>query len=164
MPHLLIRGLPVEQVRAVSIPLISELAALCECPEGDIMLECLHTTAVFQGETVPSYPFVEVAWFDRGTETRDRFAAIVDRHVRSLGVPEAEVAFRVYRKDHYYANGQRFGEPDEEGGEAALRLELQRANEANSRLRDQLNIAARKPQAAQSDSNMSSKLRDALRE
>jgi hypothetical protein len=163
MPHLFFRGLSVEQIRTVSRELVEELAELCECPRDYLTLECLQTTAVFDGEVVPSYPFVEVAWFDRGSEIRHRFASILDRHIRSLGVAEAEIAFRVYLEDHYYINGAPAGAgPVEET--ASLRQELQSVKDANVRLREQLAKTARKPAAASPDSAMSSRLRDALRE
>jgi len=161
MPHLLIRGVSPEQARAISRPLVEELAAVCDCPEDYIMLEVLHTTAVFGGEIVPSYPFVEVSWFDRGREVRDRAAACIDRHIRSLGLPEAEVAFRNYEKASYYANGVSFAEePASEPDE----LETLRAE--NRKLKDDLQKARKTAQAqmAASGSRMSSKLYDALRE
>jgi len=161
MPHLLFRGVSPEQVRAISGPLVAELASACQCPEDYIMLEYLHTTALFGGEIVPSYPFIEVAWFDRGEAVRDRAAACIDRHVRSLGVPELEIAFRVYERKSYYSNGERLGE--EPDGESA---ELHSLREENKRLKDELQ-KARKAMIAKpsgSVSNMSSKLYDALRE
>ena len=162
MPHLLFRGVTPEQVRAISAPLVAELASVCRCPEDYILLECLHTTALFGGEIVPSYPFVEVAWFDRGTAVRDLAAACIDRHVRSLGVPELEIAFRNYERDGYYANGERLGEsataPEAQDAEALLA--------ENRRLKEELYKARKAIQSksAGSGSSMSSKLYDALRE
>jgi hypothetical protein len=158
LPHLVIRGLSVEQMRGISSKLVDELAQLCECPSDHLILECLPTTAVFKGEIVPSYPFVEVAWFERGSEVRGRFAKIVDRHVRSLGVPEVEIAFRTYREDAYYINGEPAGRPDEED----LQKQLQSLRETNGRLLQQLQKARKT--SSSSDSSMSSRLRDALRE
>ncbi|MBW5447982.1 DUF1904 family protein [Cohnella sp. CFH 77786] len=163
MPHLLIRGIPAEQIRAVSAPLVSELADICQCPEDYFLLECFPTTAVSQGEIVPSYPFIDVAWFDRGPAVRDRFAEAVDRHIRGLGLPELEIAFRVYREDHYYTNGQCLGDRGDEDDKAALQKELQKLKESNARLREQLRKTAGKPIAG-ADSAMSSRLREALRE
>lgn len=163
MPHLLIRGVEVDQVRAVSVSMVAELAALCQCPEDHFLLECMQTAAVFRGQTVASYPFVEVAWFERGAEVRDRFAEIVDRHLRSSGLPEMEIAFRVYREDQYYANGERLGPVRQEDDPAALRDELRNLQEANGRLREQLRKSATKT-ATKTESAMSSRLRDALRE
>ncbi|WP_276355551.1 DUF1904 family protein [Cohnella caldifontis] len=164
MPHLTFRGVSVEQVKAISVTLAAELAELCRCPREDILLEVSHTTAVVQGETAVSYPFVEAAWFDRGEEIRDRFAEIVDRHLRQAGIAESEIAFRIYRQDHYYINGRRAGECREEKSAAEWTKELAAEREENARLRESLRKAARKTAAPGSDSSMSSKLRDALRE
>ncbi|WNC15706.1 DUF1904 family protein [Brevibacillus brevis] len=108
MPQLIVRGIKAEQLATVSEPLLTELAALCGCGTDNFTIECLHTTGVFGGKVVESYPFIEVGWFERGQETRDRFAEIVTRHVLSLGIPEVEMAFIPYQKESYYANGKHF--------------------------------------------------------
>ncbi|MDH4619045.1 DUF1904 family protein [Brevibacillus sp. AY1] len=108
MPHLLVRGVKAEQMAAISQPLTEELAAICQCGTDNFTIECLQTTGVFDGKIVDSYPFVEVAWFERGQETRDQFAQAVTKHVLSLGVPEVEVAFFAYQKESYYINGKHF--------------------------------------------------------
>lgn len=161
MPHLLIRGVSPEQLRGISAPLVRDLADVCQCPEDYILLECLHTTAVYAGEFVSSYPFVEVNWFDRGREVRDRAAARIDHHIRSTGVEEVEIAFRCYEKESYYANGQSFGEPAEEPTEEPGELEKLRAD--NQRLKDELQ-RARKASQSGTGTSMSSRLYDALRE
>lgn len=109
MPHLLVRGIPVESVRALSRPLVEELARVCECGTDNFTIECLQTTGVFGGELVPSFPFIEVGWFERGQEVRDRFAQAIDNHLKTAGIMEAEIAFVVYQEDSYYVNGKRFG-------------------------------------------------------
>ncbi|MFC5530909.1 DUF1904 family protein [Cohnella yongneupensis] len=163
MPHLLIRGVDPDRLATVSEALVAELADICVCPPDHILLECLHTTAVFAGKRVASYPFVEVNWFDRGLAVRDSAAACIDRHVRSLGIEEAEVAFRVYMPEAYYANGQRLGEePSSDQGA------LQALQEDNARLKDELGKARKALQSAVlgggATASMSSRLRDALRE
>jgi hypothetical protein len=106
MPQLLVRGISVEDTRRISGPLIRELAEICQCGTDNFMLECLNTISLFEGEEVASFPFVEVAWFERGKEIRDRFAAAVTKHVQSLGVADMEVAFITYDEDKYYINGK----------------------------------------------------------
>ncbi|UUZ84162.1 DUF1904 domain-containing protein [Paenibacillus sp. P26] len=109
MPQLTFKGIPVQDVCALSGPLVRELAEICSCGTDNFTLDCLHTTAVWEGKEVPSYPFVEVAWFERGTETRDRMAEAITRRILGLGVQEVEVAFRTYREDSYYINGKSCG-------------------------------------------------------
>lgn len=105
MPQLTIRGISVQTIKAISGPLVEELASICECGTDNFTLDCLAVTSVFGGETVETYPFIEVAWFERGGVVRYRFAEAVTRHVRLAGVTDVEVAFKVYREDAYYVSG-----------------------------------------------------------
>lgn len=108
MPHLIIRGVTVEQVKSISIPLVQELAGICACGTDNFTLEIVHSTFVFDGSEVPGYPLIEVKWFERGQEVQDRFAKSVTRHVQSLGIPEVEVAFGTFMESAYYLNGKSF--------------------------------------------------------
>lgn len=107
MPHIVARGISVEQMSKISTSLVEQLAAACECGRDNFMLECIHVTSVFDGGQVKTFPFIEVAWFERGHVIRNRVAAILTEHVQSLGIAEVEVAFRTYREDSYYINGTR---------------------------------------------------------
>ena len=108
MPHLLIRGIKAEKMAEISVPLLEELAEICQCGTDNFKIECLHSTGVFAGKVTDSFPFVEVVWFERGQEVRDRFAQAVTRHVHSLGVPEVEISFSLFQRDSYYSNGELF--------------------------------------------------------
>jgi hypothetical protein len=160
MPHLLFRGVSPEQIRNISKPLVAELANIYECPPDHILLENLHTTALFEGEVITSFPFVEVNWFDRGQNVQDQSALCIDRHIRSLGIAEVEIAFRTYEPDSYYAGGVKLSAvAADEGAIQALQAE-------NQRLKDELQKVRKALHASQgvSSSAMSSKLYDALRE
>jgi Domain of unknown function (DUF1904) len=108
MPHLVIRGITIDQVKTISTPLVQELAELCTCGTDNFTLEVLQSTFVFDQKEVPGYPFIEVKWFERGQDIRDQFAQIVTKQVLSLGIPEVEVAFTVFSESSYYANGKSF--------------------------------------------------------
>ncbi len=105
MPQLLIRGMTAEQVCQISTPLIHELADICHCETDYFIVEVMHSSAIHDGVIGPSFPFIEVAWFERGKTIRDRFATTVTTHVKALGIDEVEIAFVVYREDSYYING-----------------------------------------------------------
>lgn len=107
MPQLLIRGIKPEDVCKISTKLIQELADICECDTENIILECIHSTSIYNGQIVETFPFIEVAWFERGAKIRDQFATAITRHVMSIDIPEVEVAFSVFREDSYYINGER---------------------------------------------------------
>ncbi|BBH22223.1 hypothetical protein Back11_35680 [Paenibacillus baekrokdamisoli] len=106
MPQLLVRGISPSQLVPISTALIEELAAICQCGTDNFTIDCLSTTSVFGGEQVPTYPFIEVGWFERGQAIQDSFAAALARHVISIGVPEVEIAFRMYQESAYYINGR----------------------------------------------------------
>ncbi|NBD23968.1 DUF1904 family protein [Paenibacillus glycinis] len=108
MPQLTIRGVNITEVMKISGALVDELARICRCSKDNFTLDCLTTTTILDGAIVPTFPFVEVAWFDRGRETQDNVANAITNHLLTTGIPEVEVAFKVYRETHYYANGQPF--------------------------------------------------------
>lgn len=105
MPQLTVRGIPVQTLMQLSSSMVDELAQLCGCGTDNFTIDALQVVSVFGGAQADTYPFIEVAWFDRGEETRDRFAEIVTRHAREAGIAEIEVAFKVYREEAYYING-----------------------------------------------------------
>ncbi|WP_281890014.1 DUF1904 family protein [Paenibacillus sp. YYML68] len=109
MPALIVRGISPEAMRTISTPLVEELASICSCGTDNFTIECLTTTGVFGGELVPSFPFIEVTWFERGQDVRDRFAAAIHQQLQSIGIEEAELAFIVYAESSYYINDKRFG-------------------------------------------------------
>lgn len=106
MPQLTLRGISLEKIKTISTAMVEELANVCGCETDNFTIDCLQVTSLFAGHLVETYPFVEVAWFDRGKKVRDRFAATVTRHLWQTGIAEVEVAFKVYREDAYYVNGE----------------------------------------------------------
>ncbi|PLR83560.1 DUF1904 domain-containing protein [Bacillus canaveralius] len=110
MPHLMIRGISVEQVKSISTPLVKELAELCICETDNFTLEIVKSTFVFDENEVQGYPFIEVKWFERSQDIQDQFAHLVTKHVLSLGIPEVEVAFAAFLESSYYLNGKSFAE------------------------------------------------------
>ncbi|NEW07837.1 DUF1904 family protein [Paenibacillus sp. SYP-B3998] len=105
MPRITVRGLTVNQVCQMSEGLIDQLATICGCEPDNFTLECLNHTAIFAGKPVEAYPFIEVAWFERGSVIRNQVAKSITDHVVALGIPEVEVAFSTYAKEAYYING-----------------------------------------------------------
>ncbi|AJY75332.1 DUF1904 family protein [Paenibacillus beijingensis] len=107
MPQLTIRGIAPEQVIAISEAMVQQLADVCGCGTDNFTLDCLQTVSAMDGKRVDTYPFVEVAWFERGSQTRDLFAETIMKHFLTAGVREVEIAFKVYSQDGYYINGVR---------------------------------------------------------
>lgn len=108
MPQLKIRGILSEEIAKISTELVEKLAPIFNCQEDWIEIECIHSTAVKKGEFVPVYPFIEVAWFDRGQEVQDQAARIITDLIHGLGVKSVDIAFTVFEKRSYYENGEHF--------------------------------------------------------
>jgi hypothetical protein len=108
MPQLIVKGITVDQLKTISKRLVQELADLCACGTDNFTVEVVHSSFVFDGEEVPGYPFIEVKWFERRQAVQDKFANIITKHVHSLGIPEVEVAFSIFKESAYYFNGKSF--------------------------------------------------------
>ncbi|GIX59521.1 hypothetical protein BK744_11070 [Bacillus thuringiensis serovar zhaodongensis] len=106
MPHVVFRGITTEQLKSISKPLVEELAEICECGTDNFTLELPSSTFVFNGEEVEAFPLIEVKWFERGQEIRDRFAKVITTYVMDFGLPEVEVVFTVFTESAYYINGK----------------------------------------------------------
>ena len=110
MPHLVIRGISIEKMKEISEPLVKELAEICECGTDNFTFEVPHSTFVFNGEVIPNFPLIEVKWFERGQETRDKLAQFLTKQFMSTGLDEVEVFFLPLKESDYYINGERLGE------------------------------------------------------
>jgi Domain of unknown function (DUF1904) len=108
VPHLVFRGVSVEQVKTMSKSLVDELATVCSCGKDNFTLEIFSSSFVFDQDEVPGFPFIEVKWFERGQEIRDQFAQVITKYVQSFDIPEVEVAFTTYLESAYYSNGKSF--------------------------------------------------------
>ncbi|MCP8969659.1 DUF1904 family protein [Ectobacillus ponti] len=110
MPHLVLRGITIEAAKEMSRSLVEELAGICECGTDNFTLELAQSVFVFDGAEIPAFPLIEVKWFERGVEVRDRFAGAVTRHVKEAGAQEVEVIFYPLSEEQYYIDGIRCSE------------------------------------------------------
>ncbi len=108
MPQLKIRGIGPDKIKDISKDLVDELTEIVGCPRDYFTLECINTTSIYDGEVVNTYPFIEVAWFDRGQEVRDKVAKVITRYVNEQGVKDLDIAFTVFKENSYYENGEHF--------------------------------------------------------
>jgi len=108
MPQIKIRGIETDIIRKLSKRLIDELTVLTKSPRDDFTLELIHSTFIFDGEVVHSYPFVEIAWFDRGQEIQDQVAQSISRLINEAGYPSVDIMFTILEKHLYYENSEHF--------------------------------------------------------
>lgn len=93
MPQIKFRGIEVEQVKGISKELLQELQRVIEYPPDDLTFECISSVYIANGDITAGYPFVEVAWFDRGQQVQDDVAKIITRFVQQTGQPSVDVIF-----------------------------------------------------------------------
>ncbi len=110
LPHIVIRGITIEQTKEISKPLVEELASICDCGTDNFTLEVPQSVFIFDGEEVPAFPLIEVKWFERGQEIRDKFAQAITKYIMGTGVQEVEVTFISLAESAYYINGSRCDE------------------------------------------------------
>lgn len=108
MPQIKIRGIEVENVSSISKELIDELQKFIECPRDYFTIEVIHSTFIMDGEITNGYPFIEIAWFNRGQEIQDKVAKTVTSFIHSLGYEDVDVIFTVFEENKYYENGIHF--------------------------------------------------------
>lgn len=109
MPQIIIRGLQPQEVCKVSQKLIDKLTQAVGCPRDYFEIECISSVKVTNGIIEQPYPFVEVAWFDRGQQLQDEVAKTITQVLREgLDIESMDLAFRVFEKEKYYENGEHF--------------------------------------------------------
>ena len=108
MPQIKMRGIETETACKLSKQLIDELAVLTQSPRDYFTLEVIHSTFVMDGDVVPGYPFVEIAWFDRGQEIQDQVAKTISGLLNQAGHPSVDIMFTVLEKLRYYENGEHY--------------------------------------------------------
>ncbi|MGO0884648.1 DUF1904 domain-containing protein [Clostridioides difficile] len=109
MPQIKIRGIHENDICKISEKMIDELVEAVKCPRDYFELECIKSVAIRGGKIAEVYPFVEIAWFDRGQEVQDIVARIITDSIRNnLDVESIDLAFTLFEKEKYYENGEHF--------------------------------------------------------
>jgi len=109
MPQIIVRGIKAVNLCEISENMIDELVEAVKCPRDYFEIECIESIAIRNGRIADVYPFVEVAWFDRGQEIQDKVAKIITDNIRNnLNIESMDLAFTVFEKEKYYENGQHF--------------------------------------------------------
>lgn len=108
MPQLLFRGIEQEQILKISKSLVDELVEIVGCPRDYFTLEHLPTQFIFDGQIVAKTPLVQINWFERGQEVRDKVALSLTKQLNSVGCLNVDVYFIALQGESYYENGSHF--------------------------------------------------------
>lgn len=108
MPQLTIRGISKKTVKETSTELIKRLSEVMESPEDYFTLDVLKVKSFVNGYEADTFPFIEVGWFDRGQEVKDKAAIIIYEEFKRNGVDELEIYFKNFDKVSYYSNDEHY--------------------------------------------------------
>ncbi|MFC3853432.1 DUF1904 family protein [Salinispirillum marinum] len=108
MPQLIFHGIDTETVKACSGELVEQLAAVMQTDVENFLLEIVNSVQVFEGKITPSYPYIDVRWFDRGQDIQDRSAATIARILNGQNVDPVDIIFLPLEKQRYYENAEHF--------------------------------------------------------
>lgn len=99
MPQIKIRGINENDICKISEKMINDLVEAVKCPRDYFEIECIKSVAIRDGKIADVYPFVEVAWFDRGQEVQDIVARIITDSIRNnLDVESMDLALQYLKK------------------------------------------------------------------
>lgn len=105
MPHIIIKGMKIEDVKTMSKQLLDELEIIISCPREYFTLEVQETNFIIDGDIVSKDPFIQINWFDRGQEVQDKTAASMTKIIQAAGYKHVEIFFMILERNNYYENG-----------------------------------------------------------
>lgn len=109
MPHIRFRSVQADTVKKISEQ-ATELARLIQTSADNFTFELISTQFFEAGKDVRSYPFVEVLWFPRSQELKQKTAEFLTELIKKAEGPEDVcVVFMEINKENYFENGKSFG-------------------------------------------------------
>ena len=109
MPHIRCRGLEFDTIKKISTPLVDGLTNLIECDRSWFTVEFIESTFISDSKISNGYPFVEILWFNRGQDVKDKVAKFVKKKKKKdSNYPAITVIFTDLKGEDYYENGEHF--------------------------------------------------------
>lgn len=108
MPQIRTKNIKKAHLQLICKNMIDELQELIGCPRNYFTVECLKAEFITDGEIPSNYPFIEVSWFDRGQDIKDKTAKIITKYVHEAGYKDVDIIFKSLNTEDYYENGEHF--------------------------------------------------------
>lgn len=109
MPHLKIRGIEKKLIIENSKDIIDKLAAIIGCDRNWFTLEHQETEYIFDGKIVEGYTFIEVYWFARTQEIKEKVADYLTEIIKKINNDkDCCVIFFELSEKNYCDNGKFF--------------------------------------------------------
>ncbi|MCB9643803.1 MAG: DUF1904 family protein [Myxococcales bacterium] len=110
MPHLRVRGVDQELIRQLSHAILDQMVEIVQAPRDWFTIEAIHSTYFFDGQEKSPGALMELLWFDRGQDVKDRLATAITE-IFKPHIPEGQditLIFRDLRKNDYFENGEHY--------------------------------------------------------
>lgn len=109
MPHIRCRGLEFETVKKISTFLVDGLTNIIECDRSWFTVEFIESTFISDGKISNGYPFIEILWFNRGQDVKDKVAKFTTSLLeKDSNYPAITVIFTDLKGEDYYENAEHF--------------------------------------------------------
>ena len=108
MPHIRVRGITENTILKLSTT-SAKLAEIIETTPDNFTFELVQTKFFENGKSSKGYPFIEVLWFARTQEMKNKLAECLTDIIKSLETHDyITVIFRDLETDSYFENGEHF--------------------------------------------------------
>lgn len=109
MPHLKVRGLEKKKLVEKSKEIIDGLTEIIRCDRTWFTIEHVDTEYIFDGKIQEGYSFVELYWFERGKEVKEKVAEFLTRKIKEInGKRDSCIIFFPLLGENYCDNGEFF--------------------------------------------------------
>lgn len=108
MPQLTFKGIKRQSVIDMSTALVDDLQEIIDVPREHFALEHVNSMYIMDGWEAEEYPLVYVYMFDRGSETEEKVAQAITKHIHKAGYKNVDVIFTTLERSRYYENGKHF--------------------------------------------------------
>ncbi len=107
MPHLVIRNVKKDDFTTKVKDLSKQISEIISCPEEWITFSYVENTLTYiAGEDkTDENVFVEVKWFDRPQDKKDKVSKVIDDAFKQEG-RDIMIIYSILTKENYYENGE----------------------------------------------------------
>ena len=98
-----------ETVKKISTSLVDGLTNIIECDRSWFTVEFIESTFISDGKISNGYPFIEILWFNRGQDVKDKVAKFTTSLLeKDSNYPAITVIFTDLKGEDYYENAEHF--------------------------------------------------------
>lgn len=109
MPHIIYKGMEIEEVKAIERKAIERLSAIIDCPADHFTSEWIPTVFILDGnENKGGYPFITISWFERPMTQKIEVATYLTETIKAFGYQDVCIYFNILDPKCYFENGKHF--------------------------------------------------------